>query len=199
MIEPPSASPTTLSGLRALIACDLFRLEGKGGTAHFLNYYLRDPGFRIVALFRICRFLRLRKTTKYTLYIPALLWFLRVSRIYGVRLPLMCEVGPGFQISHWGGIWINPEVTIGKNFSISQSVTLGTVSRAGSSGAPKVGNNVGIGPGACVLGDITIGDHALVSANSVVLQSIPENGVVMGVPARPFSSGGSGNYVKNTV
>lgn len=200
MIDAPlTAAPKTLAALRALLFSDLFRQEGRGGAAHFILHFLRNPGYRYVVLFRLCQFLRQWKLTKFSLYLVSLLWFQRVGRIYGVRVPLSCDIGPGFKVGHWGCIWVNPGVKIGKNFTLAQGVTIGRASRGPTRGVPTLGDNVYIGPGACVLGTISIGNNALISANSVVLQDVPENGVVIGVPARLFSSGGSGDYVTHTV
>ncbi|MBB5039939.1 serine O-acetyltransferase [Prosthecobacter dejongeii] len=189
----------TLGELRTLLFCDLFRQDGKGGWGHFMFHFFRNPGYRYVALFRICQFLRQSKLRKFTLYFPMLYWFQRVSTIYGVRVPLTCRIGPGFYLAHWGCIWVNPGVTVGKNLTLTQGVTLGRASRGPTSGVPTLGDNVYVGPGACVSGTVKIGNHALISANSVVLQDVPENGVVIGVPARLFSTSGSESYVTNTI
>lgn len=199
MTASASPLPKSAQELRALLACDLFRQEGKGGKAHFLKHFINNPGFRYVVLFRLCQFLRQAAWSKWTFYPLTLLWFQRVGRIYGIRVPLSCKVGPGFFIAHWGCIWVNPGVTIGKNLTLTHAVTLGRASRGTTCGVPTIGDNVYLGPGACVSGTITIGNHALVSANSVVLQDVPENGVVIGVPARLFSSSGSEGYVTHTV
>lgn len=84
-------------------------------------------------------------------------------------------------IGHFYGIVIHQKSRIGENTLIYQNVTLG--GRKGSSG-PIVGKNCVIGSGACILGDIKIGDNVKIGANAVVLKDIPDNCTVVGVPAR---------------
>lgn len=75
---------------------------------------------------------------------------------------------------------------IGENCTIFQHVTLGSKWSGGinDGGAPIVGNHVMIGSGACILGNITIGDNTIIGANAVVTHNVPPNVVVAGNPAR---------------
>ena len=71
---------------------------------------------------------------------------------------------------------------IGNNVRIDQHVTIGI--RWDEGAAPIIGNNVRIGAGAKVLGNIRVGDNARIGANAVVLTDVPENATAVGVPAR---------------
>ena len=93
------------------------------------------------------------------------------------------DIGPGLYIGHPGGIHLNPDVKMGANCTLSQEVTLGT-SAGGRSGAPLVGDNVYLGAGAKVIGEVKIGNGANVAANSLVVADVPEGATVMGVPGR---------------
>lgn len=75
---------------------------------------------------------------------------------------------------------IHPNTIIGDNVKILHNVTIG--GRSGS-GLPIIGNNVEIGAGAVLLGDIKIGENAQIGANAVVLCDVPENTIAVGVPA----------------
>lgn len=77
------------------------------------------------------------------------------------------------------GIIIAHDAVIGKNVTIYQQVTVGHK----NNGAPKIGNNVEIGAGAKLLGNITIGNNTKIGANAVVLRNIPDGCLVAGVPA----------------
>jgi serine O-acetyltransferase len=95
--------------------------------------------------------------------------------------------GPGLSIAHVGTIIINKGAVIGSNCRIHCGVNIGT--KAGySDKAPKIGNNVYIGPGAKIYGDISIANNVAIGANSVVNKSITvENVTVAGVPSRIVS------------
>lgn len=138
-------------------------------------------------LFRVCQFLRERPLLRFTVFPFFLFCYVRTGKRYGIRLPLSCSVGKGMYIGHWGGIWVNPGVRIGSNCCLGHEVTLGHVSRGPTRGVPEIGDHVYLGPGAKILGKVLVGNNALVSANSLVLQDVPDKGVVMGVPARLFS------------
>ena len=99
----------------------------------------------------------------------------------GISIPAQAKIGQGLRIHHFGGIIIHSEVTIGERCTIYQGVTLGDLGERG--GAPSIGNNVLFGAGAKVLGQITVGDHARIGANAVVLKSVPPGCLAVGVPA----------------
>lgn len=189
----------TFSELEISIRADLFRHDGRTGGWWLLRSLWGWPGFRYVFLMRVCRFLRTRPILRFICYPPALLLYVRTGRRYGIRVPLSCQVGIGLYIAHWGGIWVNPGVSIGQNCVLGHEVTLGHLSRGPTSGVPEIGDNVYLGPGSKVLGKVRVGHHALISANSLVLQDVPDKGVMIGVPARLFSQTGSEGYVTWTV
>lgn len=113
--------------------------------------------------------------------IPGLLMrFIRV--IYSCDLPYNCEIGKGVLLVHNGlGVVIHPKATIGEGTYIYQNVS---IAGRNNRGAPSIGKNVFIGPGACILGGVVIGDNAVIGANSVVINDIPANSVAVGIPAR---------------
>jgi len=106
----------------------------------------------------------------------------RISIKLGFSIPAnVC--GKGLAVPHYGSIVINTNARIGKNCMIHSCVNIGA--NGGSSKAPQIGNNVFIGPGAKIYGDISIADNVYIGANAVVNKSIPErNAVVAGVPAK---------------
>lgn len=107
--------------------------------------------------------------------------------------------GPGLSIAHYGTIIINGNAKVGDNCRLHTCVNIGT--KAGhSSLAPKIGNNVYIGPGAKLFGDIEIADGIAIGANSVVNKSFLEQNIsIAGVPAKKINDNGSeGLLVKAT-
>jgi serine O-acetyltransferase len=93
-------------------------------------------------------------------------------------------IGKGFFIDHATGVVIGETTIIGENVSMFQGVTLGGVSTSKGKRHPTIGNNVTIGAGAIVLGNITIGDSVKIGAGSVVTKDVPHNCTVVGVPGR---------------
>ena len=91
-------------------------------------------------------------------------------------------------MDHGMGIVIGETSIIGDNVTIYHGVTLGGVSLAKGKRHPTIGNNVLIGAGAKILGNITIGDNSKIGANSVVLKAVPENSVAVGIPAKLLKS-----------
>ncbi len=188
-----------MSSLWYLLQSDLFRLDGQKGFWAFVSCFLHVPTFRYVVLFRLCKQWKQHRLLKLSVYPFILLWFVRLGLKYGIRVPLSCPIGPGFLIEHWGGIWANPACEIGSNVNISHGVTLGLAGQGEQRGAPTIGDRVFLGPGCVVLGKIKVGNGAMITANSVALQDVPENGVVIGNPGRLFSHQGSSGSLKNMV
>lgn len=105
-----------------------------------------------------------------------------ILRRYNSRVPHEAIIGDGVKLGVGGmGIAIHPKSIVGDNCTIGQNVTLGI--RAGGNGSPIIGDNVFIAPGAKCLGG-KIGDNSIVGANAVVIDEVPANCIVAGVPAK---------------
>lgn len=99
--------------------------------------------------------------------------------------------GPGLSLPHRGTIVINSKTRIGENCRIHPNTNIGTEARYGDR-APRIGNNVYIGPGAKIFGDIDIGDDIAIAANAVVNRSFKDpHQTIGGVPARRISDHGT--------
>jgi serine O-acetyltransferase len=105
-----------------------------------------------------------------------------ITLITGIHLPRGAKVGGGLKIWHFGCIVLNPECVIGKNCTLRQGVTIGT--RRTDHDVPVLGDEVDIGAGAKILGNIQIGNRVSIGANAVVLQDVPDDHAAVGVPAR---------------
>lgn len=104
--------------------------------------------------------------------------------ITGVEIHPSATIGRGLFIDHGMGVVIGETTTIGRHVTLYQGVTLGGTGKQRGKRHPTIGNNVVIGTGAKILGDITIGDHSMVGANAVVVKNVPEHSTVVGVPGR---------------
>ena len=105
-----------------------------------------------------------------------------VQIITGIELPCEVPIGKNFVIEHSGGIVVSGFASFGDNCRIRNGVVVG-LSRVTDPCAPQFGNNVDIGAGAKVLGNIRIGNNVLIGANAVVLTDVPDNSIAVGVPA----------------
>lgn len=103
--------------------------------------------------------------------------------VTGIELPCEAVVGKNFRIDHFGGVIISGYAIIGDNCIVRNGVTIG-LKHADIPVAPHIGNNVDIGSGAKILGNIKIGDNVKIGANAVVLQDVPSNCIAVGVPAK---------------
>ena len=110
-------------------------------------------------------------------------FFMRYIRVvYSCELPTNLRLGKGVVLKHNGlGVVIHPDAIIGENTQIYQNVS---IAGRNNRGTPIIGKNVFIGCGACILGGVKIGDNASIGANAVVLDDIPANAVVVGVPGK---------------
>lgn len=102
----------------------------------------------------------------------------------GIEIHPAAKIGRRFFIDHGIGVVIGETAEIGDDVLIYQGVVLGGVSRQKSKRHPTIGNRVVIGAGAVLLGPIKVGDGARIGAGSVVINDVPENSTVVGVPGR---------------
>lgn len=145
----------------------------------FLEVLFIYSGFHAVLWHRVNHFMHA------TLRIPFIPRFIAqlVRWFTGVEIHPGAKIGPGFFIDHGMGVVIGETAVIGKNVTIYQGVTLGGTGTERGKRHPTIGNNVVVGAGAKVLGNITIGNNVRVGAGSVVVHSVPDNCTVVGVPA----------------
>lgn len=107
------------------------------------------------------------------------------TRIFtGIEIHPKARIGSRFFIDHGEGVVIGETTIIGDDVLIYQQVTLGGTGNEHGKRHPTIGNNVIIGAGAKVLGNITIGDNTRIGAGSVVVDDVPEHCTVVGVPGR---------------
>jgi serine O-acetyltransferase len=103
----------------------------------------------------------------------------------GIEIHPAAKIGRRLVIDHGMGVVIGETAEVGDDCYFYHQVTLGVARAIGGKRHPSVGNNVIIGAGAKVLGPIKVGDNARVGANSVVLEDVPSDTTVVGIPARP--------------
>jgi serine O-acetyltransferase len=100
----------------------------------------------------------------------------------GIEIHPGAVIGKGLFIDHGMGVVVGETAIVGDNVTLFQGVTLGGTGKETGKRHPTIGNNVVIGAGAKVLGNINIGDNSYIGANAVVLRDVPDNSTVVGVP-----------------
>jgi serine O-acetyltransferase len=167
-----SALATFLADLRAPV-------ERDPAADGWLDVFLSYPGFHAVTAHRAIHALWKRRVP----VLPRLLSEV-VHRVTGIDIHPGATIGQGFFIDHGTGVVIGGTAIVGDNVTIYQGVTLGGTSLQRKKRHPTIGDNVVVGSGAAVLGDITIGDNVKIGANSVVVKDVPPNSTVVGIPGR---------------
>lgn len=114
---------------------------------------------------------------------PVLLLYRFVTEcLFGYEIQAAATIGRRFTIHHGYGVVINKFVVAGDDFTIRHGVTVGN--RGQSLACPVIGNGVELGANVIIIGGITLGNNVTVGAGSVVLDSVPDNALVVGEKAR---------------
>ena len=147
-----------------------------GSWAEVLFCY---PGLHVLISHKVAHFL-------YKLKVPVLPRVIsHISRwLTGIEIHPGAKFGKRLLIDHGGGVVIGETTEVGDDVVIYQNVTLGGTSTKKVKRHPTLGNNIVVGCGAKVLGNIRIGDHCQIGANSVVIKDVPPHSTVVGIPAR---------------
>ncbi|MFH1768948.1 MAG: serine O-acetyltransferase [Candidatus Omnitrophota bacterium] len=139
------------------------------------------PGLHAVWVHRFSHFLWLKGIRTLARFVS------HTARFFtGIEIHPGAKIGRRFFIDHGMGVIIGETAEIGDDVLIYQGVVLGGVSREKKKRHPTIKDNVVIGAGAILLGPIEIGDHAKIGAGSVVINDIPPNATVVGVPGRIY-------------
>lgn len=137
------------------------------------------PSFKAMLMYRTAHKLYLKGHYFWARYISQ-----RAVRKTGIEIHPGAQIGKGFFIDHGNGVIIGETTIIGDNVTLYQGVTLGGTGKEQGKRHPTIGNNVMISAGAKVLGSFTVGDNTKIGAGSVVLEEVPPNSTVVGVPGR---------------
>lgn len=130
--------------------------------AHRTEHWLWEHGFKLLAR-----------------------WFSHITRfLTGIEIHPGAQIGSGFFIDHGMGVVVGETAVIGKCVTMYHGVTLGGTNLKKGKRHPTIEDEVVIGAGAKILGDIIIGAHSRIGANAVVVRSVPPNSVVVGVPGQ---------------
>tara|TARA_B110000211_G_scaffold164576_1_gene185768 strand:+ start:940 stop:1458 length:519 start_codon:yes stop_codon:yes gene_type:complete len=166
-------------GLLTFIKQDLRRKHevflGDGSNISFFRVLFTD-GTSANVIYRLAL-----ACSKYKVLAPLALIFQHINRIYnGCTIGVKSTSEIGFVLMHPVGVVINSSVKMGRNITIESGVVIG----AEKGLSPILGNNVFIGAGAKIIGNVTVGDNVKIGANAVVVKDLPSNCTALGIPAK---------------
>lgn len=157
----------------------LLYINNELGVKDIIKCYFKYPCYKLIVYLRLTKYLKDKKKL-ILLFGICRLKYRKLSIKLGIQIPYDTEIGKGFSIHHYSCIVIHGKSKIGENFNIRQGVTIGDVNKR----VPVIGNNVYVGAGAKIIGDIVIGNNVIIGANSVVTKNISDNCIVAGIPAK---------------
>ncbi len=174
-----------ISVLKIIVLSVVFRDEINSyfdrdpAASGFLQVLLTYSGLHAVIMHRVAHRLLLWKIP----FLPR--FYSQLARyLTGIEIHPAAKIGKRLFIDHGMGVVIGETAVVGDDVLLYQGVTLGGTGREKGKRHPNIGNNVVVGAGAKILGNITIGDNSYIGANAVVLKDAPANSTVVGVPGR---------------
>jgi serine O-acetyltransferase len=137
------------------------------------------PSFRVMLSYR-----RAHKQYRKGHYFRARYISQKAARKTGIEIHPGAVIGKGFFIDHGTGVIIGETTVIGDNVTLYQGVTLGGTGKETGKRHPTIEDNVMVSAGAKIIGSFTVGENSKIGAGSVVLEEVPPNCTVVGVPGR---------------
>lgn len=160
-------------------------LDRDPACTRLIEPVLYFKGFHAIATHRLAHVLWHRDQQDFALYLQS-----RSSEVFQTDIHPAARIGKGIFLDHATGLVVGSTAVIEDDVSMLQDVTLGGTGAEGRDRHPKIRHGVLIGAGAKILGNIEVGHCARIAAGSVVLQSVPANKTVAGVPARIVGEAG---------
>lgn len=137
------------------------------------------PSFWAILYYKVAHYFYLRKH-----YFIARLISEKAKRKTGIEIHPGAKIGKNLFIDHGIGVVIGETAEIGNNVILYQGVTLGGTGKEKGKRHPTIKDNVIVSAGAKVLGSFIVGENAKIGAGAVVLESVPKNATVVGIPAK---------------
>ena len=137
------------------------------------------PTFKALLYYKISHYFYIKKHFLIARYISE-----KAKRKTGIEIHPGATIGKGLFIDHGTGVVIGETAIIGNNATLFHGVTVGGTGKEKGKRHPTIGNNVFIGSGAKILGNIIIGDNVKIGANAVILKNVPSNVTIVGVPGK---------------
>ena len=168
------------AAMRAAMRVDLAAVYDRDPACHrYIEPVLYFKGFHALSTYRFAHELWKGGRRDFALYLQS-----QASKLFSTDIHPAAVFGKGIMLDHATGFVVGETAVVGDNCSFLHGVTLGGSGKEKGDRHPKIGNNVLIGAGAKILGNIKVGCCSRIAAGSVVLKDIPSEVTVAGVPAR---------------
>lgn len=180
--QSPALPAKRPSGSESPLRADLRRRYSmtSGSTLRRVLSCARAPGVHAVLVLRFGQWSQRRHKVLRILFDPLyLILDFFVQALWGIEIPRSVKVGPGLYIGHYGGITVSSATVLGRDCNLSQNITIGVSGAGPKRGAPTIGDNVYIAPGARLFGKITIGHNVKIGANAVIHKDLPDNAIAV--------------------
>ena len=166
--------------MRLAARCDLSATRARDPACRtHADCLLYFKGYHAVQAYRIAHALWARGQTLLATALQS-----RISEVFAVDIHPAARIGRGILLDHGTGVVIGETAVVGDRVSILQGVTLGGTGKETGDRHPKIGEGVLIGAHATILGNITIGEGAMIAAGSLVLKPVAAHAMVAGAPAK---------------
>ena len=166
-------------GIIKLLKEEIKVIRERDPAIHSSMEVLLYPSFKVMLHYRLAH-----KLYKKGHYFGARWVSQRAVRKTGIEIHPGAVIGSGFFIDHGNGVIIGETAVIGNNVTLYQGVTLGGTGKEQGKRHPTIEDNVMISAGAKIIGSFTVGENSKIGAGSVVLEAVPPNSTVVGVPGR---------------
>ncbi|MDN3668122.1 serine acetyltransferase [Echinicola jeungdonensis] len=161
--------------------------EDRSDSASFLYDFFLNPKYKVMLNYRLGVYIQNSKFFLHGFFLNILRYRMVVRR--GCDISYSAIIGKKLHLPHPIGIVIGDDVIIKDNVTIFQNVTLGSHGKVNEElKYPEIGNGVKIYAGAKIIGGISVGEEAVIGANSVVTKDVPPRSVIVGVPGRIIAS-----------
>ena len=137
------------------------------------------PTFKALLYYKISHYFYIKKHFLIARYISE-----KAKRKTGIEIHPGATIGKRLFIDHGTGVVIGETAIVGNDVTLFHGVTLGGTGKEKGKRHPTIGNNVFIGSGAKVLGNIVVGNNVKIGANAVILTDVPSNVTIVGVPGK---------------
>uniref|UniRef100_A0A7N1A2B0 serine O-acetyltransferase n=1 Tax=Kalanchoe fedtschenkoi TaxID=63787 RepID=A0A7N1A2B0_KALFE len=167
-------------GIQRSIRLDIQAFKDRDPSCiSYCSVLLYPKGFQAIQTYRVAHALWSQGRKVLALALQS-----RVSEVFGIDIHPAAKIGEGVLLDHGTGVVIGETAVIGNRVSLMQGVTLGGTGKETGDRHPKVGDGALIGASVIILGNIIVGEGAMVAAGSLVLKSVPPHSMVAGIPAK---------------